>query len=114
MIEIRRGAASPASCYPPQQNGGTRLFDAIDTVNRDGLRPAHRDHRRAGFPANADLVRAAASARRTCPESKGLGYMINVASNRNGVGYGRWCHIDGFSEQVLRFIAEHEASAISQ
>lgn len=35
-------------------------------------------------------------------------YMINVASNKNGVGYGRWTHIDGFSEHVLRFIFEHE------
>ncbi len=34
--------------------------------------------------------------------------MINVASNRNGVGYGAWTHIDGFSETVLRFIGEHE------
>ena len=41
-------------------------------------------------------------------------YLLNVASYRNGIGYGPWCHIDGFSEQVLRFIAEHEASAISQ
>ena len=36
-------------------------------------------------------------------------YMINVASNRNGVGYGRWTHIDGFSESVLRFIHEVES-----
>ena len=36
--------------------------------------------------------------------------MINVASYRNGVGYGRWVHLDGFSEQVLRFIAEYERS----
>lgn len=36
-------------------------------------------------------------------------YLLNVASYRNGVGYGPWCHIDGFSEQVLRFVAEHEA-----
>ncbi len=34
--------------------------------------------------------------------------MINVASYRNGVGYGRWTHLDGFSEQVLRYIAEYE------
>jgi len=25
------------------------------------------------------------------PEPKGLGYMINVASNRNGVGFGKCC-----------------------
>jgi hypothetical protein len=37
-------------------------------------------------------------------------YMINVASNRNGVGYGRWIHIDGFSEGAIRFIAEAERS----
>jgi 60 kDa SS-A/Ro ribonucleoprotein len=35
-------------------------------------------------------------------------YMINVASAQNGVGYGRWTHIDGFSEGVLRFIRERE------
>jgi hypothetical protein len=30
--------------------------------------------------------------------------MINVASAKNGVGYGAWTHIDGFSESVLDFI----------
>ncbi len=35
-------------------------------------------------------------------------YVINVASARNGVGYGRWTHIDGFSEAVLRYIDEIE------
>jgi hypothetical protein len=35
-------------------------------------------------------------------------YMINVASYQNGVGYGRWTHIDGFSEAVLTFIREFE------
>lgn len=43
-----------------------------------------------------------------CPAPKGTGYMVNVASNRNGVGYGPWVHIDGFSERVLTFIAECE------
>lgn len=35
---------------------------------------------------------------------------VNVASYKNGVGYGPWVHIDGFSEQVLRFIHEFEAT----
>ncbi|MGI9498453.1 MAG: TROVE domain-containing protein [Geminicoccaceae bacterium] len=35
-------------------------------------------------------------------------YMINVASSKNGVGYGKWRHIDGFSEQVIRWIQEYE------
>jgi 60 kDa SS-A/Ro ribonucleoprotein len=38
----------------------------------------------------------------------GPAYMINVASNRNGVGYGHWTHIDGFSENVIRFMREFE------
>jgi hypothetical protein len=37
--------------------------------------------------------------------------MINVASNRNGVGYGQWTHIDGFSEAVVEYIAELEQAA---
>jgi hypothetical protein len=48
---------------------------------------------------SADTVHVPATAR---------AYMINVASNRNGVGYGKWVHFDGFSEQVLRYIAEYE------
>jgi hypothetical protein len=39
------------------------------------------------------------------------GYMINVASDRNGVGYGGWTHIDGFSEAVLDYIVELERAA---
>jgi 60 kDa SS-A/Ro ribonucleoprotein len=42
------------------------------------------------------------------PEPRGLGYMINVASNRNGVGYGKWLHVDGWSDAVVRLISEHE------
>lgn len=36
-------------------------------------------------------------------------YLINVASAKNGVGYGpNWTHFDGFSENVIRFIHELE------
>ena len=38
-------------------------------------------------------------------------YMINVASYKNGVGYGPWTHIDGFSENVIKFIYEQEKLA---
>ncbi len=42
------------------------------------------------------------------PGVKGA-YMINVASNKNGVGYGQWLHIDGWSDKVMDYIALHEA-----
>jgi len=42
------------------------------------------------------------------PNPKGKGYMINVASYKNGIGYGAWTHIDGFSEAVIDFVREYE------
>ena len=35
---------------------------------------------------------------------RGRGYVINVASYKNGVGYGKWTHIDGWSESVVEYI----------
>lgn len=40
---------------------------------------------------------------------KNKAYMINVATNANGVGYGPWIHIDGFSERILDFVRAIEA-----
>ncbi len=42
------------------------------------------------------------------PQPKGRGYMINVANYENGVGYGEWVHIDGFSENILKYVQELE------
>jgi hypothetical protein len=41
----------------------------------------------------------------------GGGYVINVASYKNGVGYGRWTHIDGWSESVVEYIRTLEQTA---
>jgi hypothetical protein len=44
------------------------------------------------------------------PDPTGIyNYMINVASYKNGVGYGKWTHIDGWSEAVMDFIIDFEA-----
>jgi hypothetical protein len=45
------------------------------------------------------------------PGPRGRGYVINVASYKNGVGYGPWMHIDGWSESVVEYIREVEKSA---
>jgi hypothetical protein len=34
----------------------------------------------------------------------GRNYMVNVATNTHGVGYGPWHHVDGFSEAILDYI----------
>lgn len=44
----------------------------------------------------------------TVPNPSTKGYMINVSTNKNGVGYGAWTHIDGWSESVLDYITEVE------
>lgn len=36
------------------------------------------------------------------------GYMVNVATTKNGVGYGDWTHITGFSESIVQYIAALE------
>jgi hypothetical protein len=36
--------------------------------------------------------------------------MINVSTDKNGVGYRKWHHIDGWSERVIDYIMEYEKS----
>lgn len=36
------------------------------------------------------------------------GYFVNVASNQNGIGYGSWLHVDGWSESIINYIREFE------
>lgn len=45
------------------------------------------------------------------PSPKGRGYVINVASEVHGVGYGPWTHIDGWSESVVNYISALEAES---
>lgn len=39
-------------------------------------------------------------------DPKGRGYVINVASAKNCIGYGAWTHIDGWSEAVVDYIKQ--------
>lgn len=36
------------------------------------------------------------------------GYIINVSTHQNGVGYGSWMHINGWSESVIDYIQTYE------
>ena len=42
------------------------------------------------------------------PNPRARGYVINVASYQNGVGYGKWVHIDGWSDSVIEYIRAAE------
>ena len=43
------------------------------------------------------------------PAPRGRGYIVNVGSSKNGVGYeSGWIHLDGWSEHVLKYANELE------
>lgn len=94
-VAARKGLAGIDAIVRSQPHGGTYLGKAVEHVN--GLK-----HRRL-------IVITDEQSHDQVPDPVAeRAYMINVASSRNGVGYGRWTHLDGFSEQVLRYIAEYE------
>lgn len=97
VVEVppRRGMAGVDAVKRSQAHQGTYLGAAIEAVNRQ---VPHDRLIAITDEQSADRVGAA----------KGKGYMINVASYQNGVGYGDWTRINGFSENVLRFVTEHE------
>lgn len=103
VVEVppRVGMAGIDAVITSQPHGGTYLGAAITQLNAK-MSPADRlivitDEQ------TADSVPAPMAKR---------AYMINVGSNKNGVGYGpHWTHLDGFSEGVLRWIFELEYAA---
>jgi hypothetical protein len=97
LVEVppRRGMAGVDAIVRSQHHGSTNLGFAVGKINalaHDRLIVVTDEQSHDRVPE---------------PVAKHA-YMINVASYRNGVGYGRWTHIDGFSEGVLRFIHEVE------
>lgn len=98
LVEVppRKGMAGVDVIKRSQPNGGTDLGGAIRIVNEqvkhDRIIVITDEQSQSRVP---DPV---------CDKA----YMINVASYQNGVGYGKWTHIDGFSESVLKFIHEIE------
>lgn len=96
-------------CVEVPPRTGMALRDAIHTATRMGSTQLGAAVAKVSALAHDRLIVITdeQSADRV-PEPKGLGYMINIASNRNGVGYGKWLHVDGWSDSVVRFITERE------
>jgi 60 kDa SS-A/Ro ribonucleoprotein len=109
VCESVRVFAFSDNCIEVPPRTGMALRDAIRTATRMGSTQLGAAVRKVGDLSHDRLIVVTdeQSADRV-PEPKGLGYMINVASSRNGVGYGKWLHVDGWSDAVVRFIAEHE------
>lgn len=115
LVEVppRRGMAGIDALIRSQPHGGTNLFGAISGLN-DQV-PYDRlivitDEQASGLIGGHTPWGFSGVQARQMPDPKPgtKGYVINVASAKNGVGYGAWTHIDGFSENVIRYIGELE------
>lgn len=98
LVEVppRRGMAGVDAVIRSQAHGGTLLGKAVREAN--------------ALPHDRLVVITDEQSHDPVPDPMAKrAYMINVASNENGVGYGRWVHIDGFSEAVIQFIHELES-----
>lgn len=96
QIPPRKGFALRDAIVKSQPHNGTYLKKAIDKINSDEkydriiVFTDEQSHDGNGTP-------------------KSKGYMINVASYQNGVGYGNnWHNITGFSEATIKYIMEYE------
>ncbi|HEY4356498.1 MAG TPA: TROVE domain-containing protein [Acidobacteriaceae bacterium] len=98
FVAPRRGFALRDAMERSQAHGGTELGRAIEKVER-----TERYDR--------IIVITDEQSHDRVPAPQGKGYVINVASAQNGVGYGAWNHIDGWSEAVLEYIRELETAA---
>lgn len=99
LIPNRRGFALRDAIVNSQYHSGTRGGAAITEAN------SKRPDRIICITDEQFHDRA--------PDPFKTGYMINVRAYQNGVGYGRWKHLDGWSDYLVRWIQEVEQGAKS-
>jgi 60 kDa SS-A/Ro ribonucleoprotein len=98
LVPSRRGIALRDVLDKSQAHSGTYLGRALAHVEENS---------RTGYDRIVVITDEQSHDHVGAP--RGRGYVINVASNRNGLGYGEWTHIDGWSEAVVDYIAELES-----
>ncbi len=97
QIPARRGFALRDAIAGSQAHRGTYLGRAVTTINEN-----------VGY--DRLIVLTDEQSHDAVPNPKGKGYMVNVAAYENGIGYGVWHHIDGWSEAIFDYMMEHEHS----
>ena len=91
LIPARHGFALRDAIENSQEHRNTYLGQAIQLINEK-------------FDYDRIIVITDEQSHDSVPSAKGKAYLINVASNQNGIGYGDWIHIDGWSEATLEYI----------
>ena len=99
----RRGFALRDAIKNSQPHSGTKLGEALIVINAAWERGQW----------DRIIVITDEQSESSVPAPKGKGYMINVAAYKNGVGYGQWTKITGWSESIIRYIQEVENAKAS-
>jgi len=95
QIPARRGFALRDAIRQSQPHSSTYTGQAVGLIN-------------SKFEYDRIIIITDEQSADQVPNPKGKGYIINVASNENGIGYGPYVHINGWSEAVLDYIREYE------
>ncbi len=92
-VPSRQGFALRDALNASQPHNGTYLGKALGEINEKYDRL---------------IVITDEQSHDSVPNPRARGYVINVASFQNGVGYGKWVHIDGWSDSVIEYIRAAE------
>lgn len=93
VIPNRHGFALRDAIVTSQPHSGTYLGQALSRVE---------------IPYDRIIIFTDEQSHDQVPAPRGKGYIANVASNANGIGYGPYLHINGFSEALIKYIIEYE------
>jgi 60 kDa SS-A/Ro ribonucleoprotein len=116
LVEVpaRRGFALRDAIDASQRHNGTYLGKAVEQLNQkeryDRLIVITDEQAHDSVP-NPGSWSDGQPALSSPKGSRPSGYVINVASYKNGVGYGKWTHIDGWSESVVEYVRLLEQTA---
>ena len=102
VVPPRRGFALRDAIVKAGEFGGTDLAAGLRAAEKEGY--------------DRCIVITDEQSRTTIhgPGDGKRGYLINVASYKNGIGYGKWTHIDGWSEAVVDYIRRFESLAAAE
>jgi hypothetical protein len=92
---------------PPRQ--GMALRDAICATYHGMTLLGHAIQMMNQEPYDRLIVMTDEESYDFVPSPKNLGYMVNVASYQNSVGYGPWVRLTGFSEALVQWIQASES-----
>lgn len=97
-VPARRGFALRDALNHMAERGGTDTQNGIDLASSEDydriiIFTDEQSHQRISRPRQGSK-----------------GYVVNVSCHQNGIGYGAWNYIDGFSEAILGWIQQFEKS----